>query len=271
MQLVLIWGIFLPQPWAAMAGGAVLLFQGMLILSGNLSWLNYLTGILALACFSDPLLPFLESLRPDVLAERPVGFDGLLLVVAGLILILSYRPAKNLFSRKQRMNATFDRFHLVNTYGAFGSVTKERREIEIQGTRDEDPGEHAEWRTYRFKGKPGDPRRRPPWVAPYHLRLDWQMWFAAMSPVEYQPWFQLFAIRLMRGVPEVRSLLAEDPFGEEPPTWIRAIWYRYRFATLTEWWRSGRWWVRDRLGEYMPPVRAREERGEARGEEDLRP
>lgn len=30
------------------------------------------------------------------------------------------------------MNRSFDRFHLVNTYGAFGSVTKQRYEVIVQ-------------------------------------------------------------------------------------------------------------------------------------------
>src|SRR4029453_12182497 len=33
----------------------------------------------------------------------------------------------------------------------------------------------------------GDPRRRPRQVAPYHLRLDWLAWFAAMSSAGAPP------------------------------------------------------------------------------------
>src|SRR5439155_431600 len=82
------------------------------------------------------------------------------LVLAGtvLVIVLSYRPVLNLISPHQLMNFSFDPFHLVNTYGAFGSVTKERYEIVVEGTADHPLGE-AGWKAYEFKGKPGDPRR----------------------------------------------------------------------------------------------------------------
>jgi hypothetical protein len=254
VQLVAIWGIFLPQPGAALAGTLVIAFQGLLIVSGNLSWLNWLTLLLGFACFDDGTLAFLGLPRAQGLEARPLAFDVALLAVTVLILGLSVRPARNLFSRRQLMNASFDPFHLVNTYGAFGSITRERREIEIEATRDEAIDEATEWRPYRFEGKPGDPRRRPPFVAPYHLRLDWQMWFAAMTPADRQPWFHRFVAKLLEADPGVLSLLAEDPMEGRPPRYVRAIWYRYRFSTFAEWRETGEWWTRERLGVYLPPV-----------------
>ncbi len=64
------------------------------------------------------------------------------------------------------MNASFDRLHLVNTYGAFGSVNTVRLELEIEGTDAATPDERAVWRPYAFRCKPGDPARRPCWTAP---------------------------------------------------------------------------------------------------------
>jgi hypothetical protein len=76
----------------------------------------------------------------------------------------------------------------VNTYGVFGQVTRERYEVAIEGTDDPTLGPATRWREYQFKAKPGDPRRRPRQVAPYHLRLDWLMWFAALSPAYAEAW-----------------------------------------------------------------------------------
>jgi len=59
------------------------------------------------------------------------GLGVLVLAVTALVVVLSYRPARNLFSREQVMNASFEPLHLVNTYGAFGSVTRVRYEIVI--------------------------------------------------------------------------------------------------------------------------------------------
>ena len=65
-----------------------------------------------------------------------------------------------------------------NGYGLFRVMTTQRPEIVIEGSRDD-----QHWTEYEFRYKAGDVRRRPEFVAPYHPRLDWQMWFAALDPV----------------------------------------------------------------------------------------
>src|SRR5204863_6394715 len=157
----------------------------------------------------------------------------------------------NLISSRQHMNASFEPFHLVNSYGAFGSITKVRTEIIVEGA-----NELADdaWRAYEFKGKPGDVRRRPPQVAPYHYRLDWQMWFAAMSPAYAQGWFMPFLAKLMRNDRPMLALLRKNPFPAQPPRYVRATLYHYRFATRAERKQSGVFWVRSYVGEYVPPV-----------------
>jgi hypothetical protein len=159
------------------------------------------------------------------------------------------------------MNTSFDPLHLVNSYGAFGRVTRERYEVVVQGTRDE-PDDDAEWETYEFPGKPTDPARRPPQIAPYHLRLDWQLWFAAMSSSPRRhPWFARLLRKLLEGDEAVTSLLAEDPFEDDPPRYVRAVRYRYRFTTPEERAETGRWWHRTRAGPYVRPVSLEELRG----------
>jgi len=49
-------------PWAGVryaAGIITILFQGSIILSGNLSWLNWLTIVIAISCFDDRAISFL--------------------------------------------------------------------------------------------------------------------------------------------------------------------------------------------------------------------
>lgn len=178
---------------------------------------------------------------------------------------LSHRPARNLLSRRQRMNAGFDPLHLVNAYGAFGSVTKVRYEIVVEGTDETNPGPGTVWREYGFKGKPGDPSRRPPQVAPYHLRLDWMMWFAALSTVHAEPWFVPFAVRLLEGDREVLRLLRHNPFPGAPPARVRARLYRYRFTTRRERRATGAWWDRTPVGDYLPPIGRRPAAGRSTG------
>ena len=198
------------------------------------------------------LLLFFSLSRVPALVLAPPAF-------AGLVIVLSFWPARNLASRRQLMNASFNPVHLVNTYGAFGSITKERYEIVIEGTDDRNVRPSTVWKEYEFKGKPGDPRRRPPQVAPYHLRLDWLMWFAAMSPPGAYPWVATLLQRLLVGDRGTLKLLRHNPFGELPPTFVRARLYRYRFTTWRERRQSGAWWRRDLVGEYLPPMRLAEE------------
>jgi hypothetical protein len=176
----------------------------------------------------------------------------MLAIVVG---VLSRQPTMNLLSRRQAMNASYNPLHLVNTYGAFGSITRERHEIVIEGT--DDPSGRSGWREYEFKGKPGDPRRRPPQWAPYHLRLDWLMWFAALSPGYAQAWFNRLVSKLLEGDESVLRLLRYNPFPEAPPVYIRARFYRYRFTTWAERRRDGAWWHRELVGDYLAPVSAR--------------
>jgi hypothetical protein len=159
-----------------------------------------------------------------------------------------------MLSRRQAMNASFNAWHLVNTYGAFGSVSQVRFEIVIEGT--DDPTGETGWREYEFRGKPGDVRRRPRQFAPYHLRLDWLMWFAALSPSYAQPWFPRLVRRLLDGDRDVTRLLRHDPFPDAPPARIRARRYRYRYTTWEERRRDGAWWHREPAGEFMPMTAA---------------
>jgi len=152
------------------------------------------------------------------------------------------------------MNRSFDPIHLVNTYGAFGSITTERYEIIVLGTDDDPAASDADWREYEFEGKPTDPERRPPQWAPYHLRLDWQLWFAAMGTARRNPWFVHLLGKLLAGDEATLGLLRDNPFPDDPPEHVRALLYRYRFTTPEERAETGRWWHRERVRTYYGPV-----------------
>jgi hypothetical protein len=252
-QLVVPWFIFAPQPVATVAGLLIVATQSWLVLSGNFSWLNVITIVLAVAAFDDAALGrVLPVARPPV--EPSLPHEVAVIVVTLLVLALSYRPVKNLLSSGQLMNSSFDPVHLVNTYGAFGSVTKQRYEVIIEGTVDPEPTPESEWREYEFKAKPGDVRRRPPQYAPYHLRLDWLMWFAAFSTPRYHDWFMPLLVKLLEGDRAIIALLARDPFPGGPPPVIRAQLWRYRFTTPAERRQTGAWWDRSFVRPYVPPV-----------------
>jgi Lipase maturation factor len=246
--------LFAPQPLASIAGAIIVVTQAWLVLSGNFSWLNFLTMTLAFSALDDRTLSlFLPVQLPPHLEPLPTWWQWLVLAVTVMVVVKSYRPILNLVSRHQLMNFSYDPFHLVNTYGAFGSVTKERYEIIVEGTADPAASD-AGWKAYEFKGKPGDPRRMPRQYAPYHLRLDWLMWFASMeSPFRHQ-WLIAFLNRLLEGDGATLKLLRFNPFPHQPPKAVRANLYRYAFSTLEQLRRDRVWWVRTGAGEYLPPL-----------------
>ncbi|WGW13925.1 lipase maturation factor family protein [Saxibacter everestensis] len=253
-QLVVPFFLFAPQPLASAAAGIIIVTQLWLVISGNFAWLNVLTIILAFSAVSDPvagvLLPWLVPGEVDTI--MPGYFVALVLGGTLLMLVLSYWPARNLVSRHQLMNASFNSFHLVNAYGAFGTVTQQRYEVIVEGTRSESP-DATDWQEYEFKGKPGDLHRMPRQFAPYHLRLDWLMWFLALGG-RTDRWFIVFLQRLLEADRRTLRLLRLDPFRGERPRWVRARLFLYRFSDRAEKREQGVWWVRHELTTLIPPI-----------------
>ena len=124
--------------------------------SGNFAWLNWLTILLGCSAIdaSSAKAVFPIPAQPEF-AEAPRWFAALVIVFAVLTLVLSYWPVRNMISRRQRMNMSFNPFHLINTYGAFGSVGRTRREVVVEGTDEPTITEQTVWKEYEFKGKPG--------------------------------------------------------------------------------------------------------------------
>jgi hypothetical protein len=263
IQVIVPFALFAPQPVASIAGALIIFHQLVLIVSGNYSWLNWLTVVLGLSAFDDRILSFAIPLHTPSLAARPLGFDVILYLLAAFTVALSIQPALNLISRSQLMNYNYNPFHLVGAYGAFGQVGRERYEIVIEGTSDRVITADTRWREYSFKAKPGDPKRTPPQVAPYHLRLDWLIWFLPFSVVVtgngirvpgYSRWFFNFIHRLLTADLALLRLMGNNPFPEHPPAFIRALFYQYRFTTPEEKRQTGEWWNRRLLGTYFPPM-----------------
>ena len=142
-------------------------------------------------------------------------------------------------------------------------MTKQRIEIVVEGTLAEDPGDGADWREYGFKGKPGDVRRIPRQWAPYHLRLDWLMWFLPLRSV-HEEWFYAFLAKLLAADRQVLRLLRRDPFDGAAPRWVRVRSFHYRFATRKEFRETGNRWVRTLLYEPIPPTSLRRSPGRQR-------
>jgi hypothetical protein len=257
IELVVPWFSFGPRLARHIAGALLITFQLLLIVSGNLSFLNYMTIIPFLACLDDTfwrrILPAFLTRRADRIDSEPALSSlqtGASIALTALVAFLSIQPVANLVSNRQAMNKSFDPLDLVNTYGAFGSVGEERHEIIFEGTSDIVPNESSQWKAYEFEAKPGDPNRAPPFIAPYQPRIDWQIWFAAMESPSQQSWTLHFIWRLLHNDPGTLSLLVNNPFPNEPPRYIRAQLYLYHFKPPGE---PG-WWTREFVSEWLPPL-----------------
>lgn len=263
--------IFGPRRLRLLAFALLAGLQALIALTGSYAFFNLLSLALCLLLLDDAALrlPGRAAASPSAPGERggpPAGGERtglarrwLLAAVAAVIVPVSaFRfaatlgvelPASGLVAPLARAVAPF---RSVNGYGLFAVMTTTRPEIVVEGSAD---GET--WLEYEFEYKPGDPRRPPPWVAPHQPRLDWHMWFAALGEFETEPWFQDFCVRLLEGKGAVLRLLARDPFDGRPPRYIRAVLYRYRFTPAAPEDReegARAWWVRERLGEYSPPL-----------------
>ena len=253
-ELLIPFAYFLPQPIAGIAGIITIAFQLTIIVSGNLSWLNWLTLFLAFSTLDAKFLNGLVSWRPPALTAPHPMLEWFHYAIAGLVVLMSIPVVANMISARQIMNTSFNSLHLVGTYGAFGSITRPRYEVIVEGTEDDAALPNARWREYQFKGKPGALDFRSPQIAPYHLRLDWLMWFAAMSDYRDYPWFVNFVAKLLQGDASVLSLLRENPFPGHPPHYVRATLYEYHFTTAEERRRTGNWWKRTLTRPYFPAV-----------------
>jgi hypothetical protein len=258
-ELVVPFALFLPQPFAGIAGVLTILFQLTIIVGGNLSWLNWLTIVLAFSTFDGQFLAFVfkfvpVTFRAPELRAAPPGLYWLNIAVAAMVALMSIPVVINMVSPNQVMNTSFNSFHLVGTYGAFGSITRPRYEVVVEGTSDSVITPATRWREYEFKGKPTDLRRCPPLIAPYHLRLDWLMWFAAMDSYRNNPWFVSLMAKLLQDDKDVLSLLRTNPFAGKRPAYVRAELYEYHFTTPAERKAGGDWWKRSYAGQYFPAI-----------------
>ena len=257
-ELVLPWLLLVPARFRTVrigAAAAIILLQVGIEATGNFGFFNLLTIVLCVAALDDGALARLRLRRPatELLPEsrrRAV----LVRVVAPVLLLLSGLSfvreiaytipdgggMRLLPGWGQRVLIWVAPFRSINGYGLFRVMTTERPELVLEGSAD-----GTTWKAYDFRYKPGDVNRRPGFVAPFHPRLDWQLWFAALSPMESYEWLGTLGERLRAGTPEVLGLLGRNPFAGAPPRFVRAVLYDYRFSTAAERRRTGAWWVRE--------------------------
>ncbi len=248
--------IFLPRRPRVVAAAGVLLFQVMILLTGNFGFFNLLTMLLCVFLFDDVALrrfiPMALEARlrrrgPGRAATATAAALALILVPAGADRVWRALAGSDLPLAGALVDALAP-WQIVNSYGPFITTTTTRPEIIIEGSDDA-----RTWLEYGFRFKPGAQRPCPSWNIPHQPRLDWQMWFAAYGSASENLWFASLMRRLLEGSPAVLALLGDDPFPDHPPKFVRALLYDYRFAD-PELHQAGQCWVRRQAGLYFPQV-----------------
>ena len=269
VEIIVPFFIWAPRRPRLMAAGLIIFLQIIIALTGNYCFFNLLTIALCLLLIDDAAI---GTSRRDIpasingvpnaspartgraLSKQLYSYAALAVIVVTLpintwLIFSAFKPQSRPPGWLAKFYEQLEAFRIVNGYGLFRVMTKDRGEIVIEGSTD-----GVEWLPYEFKWKPGNVKRAPGWCAPHQPRLDWQMWFAALDAPEQNPWLVGLIVRLLEGSRDVTGLLAHDPFPDKPPHYIRAMFYRYRFTTPEERRQTGAWWKRQELREYLPTI-----------------
>src|SRR5437667_155236 len=259
VEIIVPFFIWAPRRPRLIAAGLIIFLQLAIAVTGNYCFFNLLTIALCLLLIDDAVVGAKERVRYGAPSGRaPRGrlssYAAIVVIIVTLpinawLIFSAFKPRARPPLALADVYEQLEAFRIVNGYGLFRVMTKDRCEIVLEGS-----AEGVEWLPYEFKWKPGDVKRAPGWCAPHQPRLDWQMWFAALERPQENPWLVGLIVRLLQGSQDVNRLLAYNPFPDKPPRYIREMFYRYRFTTLTELRQTGALWKRQELREYLPTI-----------------
>ena len=237
-ELGVVFLIFLPRRPRAFAACCVLLFQLLILLTGNYNFFNLLSMLICVFLFDDAALRAMVSgaarnhgcgcthcLR-DARPRRSRRRLAFLVVPIGVNRMRAGVCAQSICLWSSAVSAD-------------GVAADDRQQLRLVRRHDHlAPGDrHRRLASTDRNGasmssryKPGPLARQAPWNIPHQPRLDWQMWFAALGDYRQNPWFAGLMLRLLQGSPPVLALLDANPFPEGPPKFVRARLYDYRSA-----------------------------------------
>src|SRR5438270_6294332 len=273
VEIIVPFFIWAPRRVRLTAAGLLIFLQIAIAITGNYCFFNLLTIVLCLLLIDDASVaavvgrgsqaPAVAASLCDARTFRAAkrlliaNFAAIIVLVItmplnGWHIYSALQPKANLKQPIRFLYEQLQPFYIANGYGLFRVMTKERPEIQVEGSAD-----GIDWVAYEFKWKPGDVNRAPRWCAPHQPRLDWQMWFAALGGPRQEQWFGNFVVRLLENEPSVTRLLARNPFPDKPPKYVRAVLFKYQFTTSEEHRTTGAWWKRREIGEFFPEASLR--------------
>jgi hypothetical protein len=255
IELVCPFLLFFPRRLRHVGAGLLIALQVAILLTGNYAFFNFLSIAICFWAFDDRTFDRLRPiLKRSAGSLKSVAARTLSTVVLSVLMFLGALQVAELFAPEfaqpfRTVLSLVGPWEVVNSYGLFAVMTTSRPEIILEGSND-----GQTWKEYSFPYKPGPVNRGLPVVAPLQPRLDWQLWFAALSgSYQQDPWTVNLVVRLLQGEPSVLRLLDPPPFST-PPKYIRASLYDYWFTTFEERRKTGAIWNRRFERSYIPPV-----------------
>ncbi|MGO9640362.1 MAG: lipase maturation factor family protein [Candidatus Acidiferrales bacterium] len=287
IELVLAFAMFLPRRFRIGLFFIITPWQIGIILTANYAFLNYLVLVLGFLLLDDTFLrrflpqrfrisPQGASPPEEALAGAPSQdsrelarpgrtempewrrvLDQLRLSFIALVLTWDFYATSALLIAMLSQSAPLPvapvralyPFRIANDYGLFAVMTRNRYEIEFQGSRD-----GQDWIAFPFRYKPQDTSKPPRIYAPYQPRFDWNLWFASLSGWREYPFVINTEERLLTNDPQVLSLFAGNPFPGSPPTQVRVVLWQYWFTDSATKRATGQWWRRELVGLYAPSL-----------------
>src|SRR5439155_17769041 len=202
VEIIVPFFIWAPRRTRLIAAGLLIFLQLVIAITGNYCFFNLLTIALCLLLIDDASicrrsasLPVgtltasstgARNARP--LAHRLATSATIIVIIVtlpinGWLIFSAFKPEATPPRTLANVYGKLEAFRIVNSYGLFRVMTKDRCEIIFEGSAD-----GMDWLPYEFKWKPGDVKRAPRWCAPHQPRLDWQMWFAALGTPQEDAW-----------------------------------------------------------------------------------
>ncbi|MBZ5697805.1 MAG: lipase maturation factor family protein [Acidobacteriia bacterium] len=271
LELVLIFGVLLPRRSRILLFFIITPWQLGIILTSNYAFLNYLVLVLGFLLLDDTFLARLlpRDLRAATSAGSSIGVSSATaaqasdwkgsfrLWVQGFFLTWVFYATSILLLSMFMPQVSWpvlpvralQPFRFANDFGLFAVMTRDRYEIEFQGSRD-----GQTWTAYPFRYKPQDLHAPPRIYAPYQPRFDWNLWFASLGGWRQYPFVLRVEQRLLTGEPDVLALFGGNPFPGEAPQQIRAVLWQYWFSDWKEKREQELWWRREWVGLYAPTL-----------------
>jgi len=258
LELVVPLGIFGPRPVRLGAAAALTGFQLVNAATANYGFFCHLALVLHVFLLDerwgerlaarlprwDGELPLPPRVRAAILRYGAPAGLGLWLFLSGLGGAVHFGEPGPWMLHTSAIRERTEPLRLVNTYHLFASITRERIEPQLEV----DTG--SGWRALELRHKPGDPRRRPDFVAPHQPRVDFQLWFHGLSFRVRRPLYVTMLLERLCSDPA-----AVAPLFREPPPAARAVriaYYQYTFTTPAERRARGEWWNRTLLDTTAP-------------------